>query len=95
MTLDTLIYQCHQVIQRVAKVMYPKFQAPYDWNGLLIALEAFRPTLHYLPIMWTFPYPYRIKGNSDGASRGNPGEEFLSLLPQGPLGNLIYAEAER
>lgn len=44
---------------------------------------------------WKRPHRGRIKCNTDGVSRGNPGDSAYNFCLRDDQGDIIYAEAER
>lgn len=53
-------------------------------------LQRYKPRLHYHPVRWKLPDVGWVKCNTDGASRGNPGESAYGFCIRDNQGNLIY-----
>ncbi|KAK4716420.1 hypothetical protein R3W88_014758 [Solanum pinnatisectum] len=56
-------------------------------------MKGYKPKLHYHYVYWELPQEGGLKSNTNGASRGNPGESTFSFCVRNHDGNLLYAEA--
>lgn len=52
------------------------------------------PKLFYAKIVWEFSQTGRLKCNTDGASKGNPGNCVYSFCLRNEKGDLAYAQAQ-
>ncbi|XP_049391451.1 uncharacterized protein LOC125855799 [Solanum stenotomum] len=66
-----------------------------NWEDVLEVLQQYKPKLHYRAVSWTKPQKGWMKCNTNGASRGNPGECTYSFCIRDDFGDLVYAEAQR
>ncbi|KAG5585748.1 hypothetical protein H5410_046182 [Solanum commersonii] len=51
----------------------------------------YRHKLHVHNVVWTFPNKHRLKCNTNGASKGNPGLNSYALCLYDSHGDLVYA----
>lgn len=57
-------------------------------------LQRYKPTLHFKIVRWKPPEIDWVKCNTDGASKGNPGESAYDFCVRNCAGDLMYAEAQ-
>ncbi|XP_060182980.1 uncharacterized protein LOC132612928 [Lycium barbarum] len=57
-------------------------------------LSTYRPKLYYAKVLWRMPLSGRLKCNTDGASRGNPGRSSYGFCIRDSRGDLVYAQAK-
>ncbi|XP_015160257.1 14.7 kDa ribonuclease H-like protein [Solanum tuberosum] len=85
--------KCQDTVYKLIKHLYPWIQIPRNWEGMFGAMKEYKPKLHYHSVFWGLPQEGGVKCNTDGASRGNPGESAYSFCVRNHEGNLMYAEA--
>ncbi|WMV38798.1 hypothetical protein MTR67_032183 [Solanum verrucosum] len=69
------------------------FTIPRNWEGMLGVMNEYKPKLHYHTVCWGLPQEGGVKCNTDGASKGNPGESAYRFCVRNQARNLMYAEA--
>ncbi|XP_060183256.1 uncharacterized protein LOC132613237 [Lycium barbarum] len=57
-------------------------------------LSTYRPRIYYAKVLWRMPPSGRLKCNTDGASRGNPGKSSYGFCIRDNKGDLVYAQAK-
>lgn len=60
---------------------------------MIQVLSNYRPRLYHCLTHWKKPETGRIKINTDGASKGNPGLSSYGFCLRNDRGDLLYAEA--
>lgn len=75
------------------KLKYPWIRVPKEWTEIVKLLREYKPKLHYYAVSWKRPHQGTIKCNTDGVSRGNPGESAYGFCLRDDQGDIIYAEA--
>lgn len=93
-TYGELYQQCQNNVFQLTKTLFPWINVPKSWEGLVEVLKRYRPKLHYHVVSWNNPPMGWVKCNTDGASRGNPGESSYSFCIRNNEGDLLYAEAQ-
>jgi len=74
---------------------YPWIKVPREWGEIVRVLREYKPSLHYCIVSWRKPYRGALKCNTDGVSRGDPGESAYAFCLRNDIGDIVYAEAER
>ncbi|KAH0696111.1 hypothetical protein KY285_012930 [Solanum tuberosum] len=70
-----MIHQCQMTIHQIIRVKFPWIkEVPYQWEGMAALLQTYKPTLHYHVVNWKSSELGWIKCNTDGVSKGNPGQ---------------------
>lgn len=81
-------------IKRYIQTIYPWLRGiTENWPDIISALTRYRPKIHYCIIKWAFPSKGRLKCNTNGASKGNPGPSSYGFCIRNYRGDLIYAQA--
>lgn len=57
-------------------------------------LKQYKPTIHYILVRWKMPKEGWITCNTDGASKGNPGQGAYGFCIRNSADDLPYAEAK-
>ncbi|KAH0693326.1 hypothetical protein KY290_021507 [Solanum tuberosum] len=88
-------HQCQETIHQLIRVKFPWLKkVPYQWMEIVDMLQRYKPTLHYHIVNWKLPEEGWIKCNTDGASKGNPGQSAYEFCMRNNNGDLVYAEGE-
>lgn len=95
MGFERILQQTQDVVYKLVKVKYPWIEAPKEWEGIISVLQGYKPKIYYLAMKWDLPEQGWIKCNTDGASRGNPGESSYDFCIRDSYGDLISAEAQQ
>lgn len=66
----------------------------YNREDIIKFLSEYKSKLYPESIAWVPPPRNRIKGNTDGACKGNSGRSFYGFCLRNFTGNLIYAQGE-
>ncbi|XP_060211629.1 uncharacterized protein LOC132639169 [Lycium barbarum] len=66
-----------------------------DWETMHHHLSRYKPKVYYAKVVWRMPLSGRLKCNTDGASRGNPGLNSYGFCIRDSNGDLDYAEAQQ
>ncbi|XP_070002801.1 uncharacterized protein [Nicotiana sylvestris] len=90
--VSRVIYQVSSTMQALVQLKKPGLHVPHKWLDLLTMMEQYTPRLKYDKVLWEFPSRGWIKGNTDGACRGNPGRSSIGFCIKDEVGDLIYAE---
>lgn len=85
---------CMELLHKIARRKHTWIDIPREWSGIVQVLGEYRPKLHYLLVKWEKPAQRKIKYNTDGVSRGNPGDSAYSFCLRDERGLLIHAQAE-
>lgn len=85
--------QCVNTIIQLINMKYPWIKVPKNWGEMVKILKEYKPRLHYCAVSWRKPHNGTIKCNTDGASRGNPGESAYAFCLRNDKGDIVYAEA--
>ncbi|KAK4721618.1 hypothetical protein R3W88_011851 [Solanum pinnatisectum] len=86
-------HHCQETIHQLIRVKFPwPKKVPYQWMEIVDMLQRYKPTLHYHIVNWKLPEEGRIKCNTDGASKGNPGHSAYEFCMRNNNGDLVYAE---
>ncbi|KAH0722705.1 hypothetical protein KY290_005357 [Solanum tuberosum] len=95
-SFDKMYTQCQSTVHMLIRVTYLWLRnIPYHWSGMLDLLRQYKPVLHYHIVKWLTPEERWIKCNTDGASKGNPGENSYGFCIRRSQGDLVYAEAQK
>ncbi|WMV24105.1 hypothetical protein MTR67_017490 [Solanum verrucosum] len=94
-SLSKLIQQCQHTINQYIRHTYPWTQNPVHWEGIVSYFYHYKPKIFYQAVSWHKPERNWIKCNTDGASRGNPGDNAYALCIRDYKGDLIFAEAQQ
>ncbi|KAH0657705.1 hypothetical protein KY289_026453 [Solanum tuberosum] len=93
-SLNNMIWQVQDMIRKLLKSLYPWMKiGKEDWPHMVNLLKKYKPRLHYYCVTWKFSARDRVKCNTDGACRGNPGMSALAFCVRDEFGDLIYAAA--
>lgn len=57
-------------------------------------LGHYKPRIFHHIVQWKLPKEGRLKCNTDGASKGNPGESSYGFCFRDSNGDLIHAQAQ-
>ncbi|KAH0700980.1 hypothetical protein KY284_015195 [Solanum tuberosum] len=77
------------------KLKYPWIQTiPTEWQDIVKYLNEYKPKLYAMSVRWVPPPRNKIKVNTDGACRGNPGQSAYGFCIRDECGNLLYAQGE-
>ncbi|KAH0708987.1 hypothetical protein KY284_010414 [Solanum tuberosum] len=77
------------------KLKYPWIQTiPTEWQDIVKYLNEYKPKLYAMSVRWVPPPRNKIKVNTDGACRGNPGQSAYGFCIRDEYGNLLYAQGE-
>lgn len=94
MPYDKLLHQTQESVHTFAKTKYPWIDFPKEWDGIVTLLQSYKPRIHFLAVRWELPEQGWIKCNTDGASRGNPGESSYAFCIRNTKGDLVEAKAQ-
>uniref|UniRef100_A0A0V0IH31 Putative ovule protein n=1 Tax=Solanum chacoense TaxID=4108 RepID=A0A0V0IH31_SOLCH len=61
------------------------------WGDTVRKLKVYKPKLHTHLVVWKPPDTGKLKYNTDGASKGNPGPRSYAFCLRDSQGNLVYA----
>lgn len=93
-TLDNMVEQVQDIMRKLVKSKYPWIKTyKASWPHLITSLHSYKPRLFYHLVRWEKPGRNRVKCNTDGASRGNPGDSALAFCIRNEDGDLVYARA--
>ncbi|KAK4732460.1 hypothetical protein R3W88_025448 [Solanum pinnatisectum] len=86
-------WQIQDIVKKFIKVSYPWVKGwSWNWFEMVEKLKELRPKLHFVWVTWKYPNSQRLKCNTDGASRGNPGLSSYGFCTRDDRGDLIFAE---
>ncbi|KAH0754840.1 hypothetical protein KY290_025110 [Solanum tuberosum] len=71
---NKLQQQCQNNVVQLVRTLYPWIKIPTNWDGVLGVLKIYKPTVYHHADRWDMTQVGWTKCNTDGASRGNPGE---------------------
>ncbi|KAK4723899.1 hypothetical protein R3W88_026678 [Solanum pinnatisectum] len=78
-------HQCQMMIHQLIRLKFPWIkEVPYQW----------KPTLYYHLVNWKFPEEGWIECNTDGESKGNPGQSSYGFYIRNNTRELLYVEAQ-
>ncbi|KAG5611054.1 hypothetical protein H5410_022335 [Solanum commersonii] len=87
--------KCQETIHQLIRVKFPWLKkVPYQWMEIVDMLQRYKLTLHYHIVNWKLPEEGWIKCNTDGATKGNPGQSAYEFCMRNNNGDLVYAEGE-
>uniref|UniRef100_M1AL57 RNase H family protein n=1 Tax=Solanum tuberosum TaxID=4113 RepID=M1AL57_SOLTU len=90
-----MFYQCQLTIHQLIKVKFMWLRhISHHWTEMVDTLQRYKPTLYYHIVSWRPPEEGWITCNTDGASKGNPGQSAYGFCIRNIEGDLIHAEAE-
>lgn len=92
-SFDSLFYQCKQHLYYLARLYFPWLQTHQSSPKILQTLEGYRSKIFYMKVRWSSLSTNQIKGNTDGACKGNPRQSAYVFCLRDHYGNLIYTEA--
>jgi len=93
-TLSGMVVQVQDMVRKLVKTLYPWIHLESNlWPDIVMKLKWYTPKLHYHSVLWKPPDTHRLKCNTDGASKGNPGLSSYGFCLRNSHGNLIYARA--
>ncbi|KAK4717905.1 hypothetical protein R3W88_016243 [Solanum pinnatisectum] len=78
----------------VIRVRFPGISIGNSWPNIVNILGNHKPRLYHHIVQWKFPREGQLKCNTDGASKGNPGESAYGFCFKDKHGDLIYAQAK-
>ncbi|KAK4730438.1 hypothetical protein R3W88_023426 [Solanum pinnatisectum] len=82
------------IIIKLVKTLYPWIHLESNlWPDIAMTLKWYTPKLHYHSVLWKPPDTHRLKCNTNGASKGNPGLSSYGFCLRNSHENLIYARA--
>ncbi|KAK6795384.1 hypothetical protein RDI58_008837 [Solanum bulbocastanum] len=90
---EHMVQQLLLAVQRLVKIKYPWITLPKEWKAIIQMMRNYKPVIHWKAVKWVLPKTGWIKCNTDGASRGNPGESSYTFCIRHSYGDLIHAEA--
>lgn len=91
-SINRVVYQINTTILSLIKVRKPILQhVPHRWPDILVIVERYMPKLKISKVTWELPREGRIKINTDGASRGNPGRSSIGICLRNESGDIVYA----
>ncbi|KAH0679660.1 hypothetical protein KY284_020745 [Solanum tuberosum] len=90
-----MYYQCQLALHQLIRVKFPWIKGvPHHWPAMVDILQNYKPNIHYLLARWKMPMEGWITCNTDGASKGNPGQSAYGFCLRNRSGDLLYAEAQ-
>ncbi|KAH0669175.1 hypothetical protein KY289_023668 [Solanum tuberosum] len=90
-----LVWQVQDIIKKFMKVTYLWITGwSWTWPSIITKLREYIPKLQFIKVMWKLPNNHRLKCNTDGASRGNPGLSSYGFILRDNRGDLLYAKAQ-
>ncbi|KAH0757706.1 hypothetical protein KY290_021199 [Solanum tuberosum] len=94
-SLFKLVQQCQHTINQFIRYTYPWITSPTHWEGIVKYFYQYKPKLYYQAISWQKPKEDWVKCNTDGSSKGNPGDSAYAFCIRDVRGDLIFAEAQQ
>ncbi|XP_059285929.1 uncharacterized protein LOC132039469 [Lycium ferocissimum] len=96
MSKSKVIYCINQNIHNLISSLYPWLKnVPHDWPQMVQLLEGLNPRVGGQMVQRRYPSAGWHKCNTDGASRGNPGQRLTAFCIRYERGDLVYAAARR
>ncbi|XP_059292598.1 uncharacterized protein LOC132046072 [Lycium ferocissimum] len=96
MSKSKVIYCINQNIHNLISSLYPWLKnVPHTWPQMVQLLEGLNPRSGSQMVQWRCPSAGWYKCNTDGASRGNPGQSSAAFCIRDERGDLIHAAARR
>ncbi|KAH0776334.1 hypothetical protein KY290_007745 [Solanum tuberosum] len=90
-----MVSQIHELVRKTLKMLYPWIKLDIrDWPELIAKIKKYRPKIYVHSVVWKPPVAQRLKFNTDGASRGNPGMSSFGFCIRDGRGDLRYAKAK-
>ncbi|KAK4724387.1 hypothetical protein R3W88_027166 [Solanum pinnatisectum] len=90
-----MYHQCQLTIHQLIRVKFPWIKGlSCHWSEMVDTLKSYKPTLYFRIIKWLQPKEGWITCNTDGASKGNPGQSAYGFCVRDSSRDLIYAEAQ-
>uniref|UniRef100_A0A0V0IG00 Putative ovule protein n=1 Tax=Solanum chacoense TaxID=4108 RepID=A0A0V0IG00_SOLCH len=87
------IHNITRHMHMLVNVRRPNMKCSVSWSDMLKELEEYCPELTTKLIKWECPPSGWCKYNTDGASRGNPGQSSYAFCLRNDKGDMIYVEA--
>ncbi|KAK4739460.1 hypothetical protein R3W88_003157 [Solanum pinnatisectum] len=82
-------------VRKLIKLKYPWIHIRKEtWPQIITKLKEYKPKIHHHYVQWKKPGRNKVKCNTDGAARGNPGASSISFVVRDEEGDLIYARAK-
>uniref|UniRef100_M1BF38 RNase H family protein n=1 Tax=Solanum tuberosum TaxID=4113 RepID=M1BF38_SOLTU len=95
-TFTEMVSQIHELIRKVMKLLYPRIRLDRrDCPDFIAKIKEYKPKLYVHSVVWKPPVAQKLKCNTDGASRGNPGMCSFSFCIRDDRGDIRYARAKR
>ncbi|KAH0761002.1 hypothetical protein KY290_017075 [Solanum tuberosum] len=90
-----MYHQCQLTIHQLIRIKFPWIKrTTYHWPGMVNILQYYKPILHHLIVRWNLPREGWVVCNTDGVSKGNPGQSAYGFCIRNCDGDLIYAAAQ-
>ncbi|KAH0697743.1 hypothetical protein KY289_015225 [Solanum tuberosum] len=74
-TFENMVEQVEEMLRKLVKGVYPWIRPEKaNWPHLIAKLQNYKPKIYHHSVVWQKPERDKVKCNTDGASKGNPGE---------------------
>ncbi|KAH0648235.1 hypothetical protein KY285_033483 [Solanum tuberosum] len=90
-----MVEQVTEMLRKLVRGVYPWIRSEKaNWPQLIVKLQKYNPKLYHYSVVWQRLERDRVKCNTDGASKGNPGDNSIGFCIRDHEGNLLYAKAK-
>ncbi|XP_049399852.1 uncharacterized protein LOC125863924 [Solanum stenotomum] len=84
------------MLRKLVRGVYPWIRPEKaNWPHLIAKLQNYMLKIYHYNVVWQRPERDKVKYNTDGASKGNPGDSSFGFCIRNHEGNLLYAKAKR
>ncbi|PHT74343.1 hypothetical protein T459_21620 [Capsicum annuum] len=90
-----IFWEINDTIIKFVKVRFYFKVTGREWSKIVDELKSIRIHNSYKLIKWNPPKIGLLKGNTDGASKGNPGPTSIALCIRNHYGDLVVAQGNR
>ncbi|XP_060216645.1 uncharacterized protein LOC132644105 [Lycium barbarum] len=88
--------QVQHILHQLIRKRFPWLHIVFaEWEYMHHHLSRYKPKFYYAKVVWIMPPSGRLKCNTDGASKGNPGLSSYGFCIRYCNGDLVYAEAQQ
>lgn len=90
---NRVIHEVNKTLHNLARMIYPWLaNIPPLWPDMIAFLEGYKPYVVTKRVSWHSPYEGWFKCNTDGASKGNPGQSSYGFCVRNCKGDLIFSK---
>ncbi|XP_059295549.1 uncharacterized protein LOC132048883 [Lycium ferocissimum] len=90
-----VVHEVNNSLFYLTKIRYPWLNSiPFLWPEIVAMLDNYNPRIITKVMYWKLPPDRWFKCNTDGATRGNPGDSSYGFCVRNWLGDLLYAQSE-